>query len=78
MRGESATAGQIGLLLLTILGALILLGLVVSLSCSLSCSGSPGAATLVLLLGLGITIFLSIVVIRAIFKKNKKSNKVIY
>ena len=77
LRGESATAGQVGLVLLTILGAIVLLGLVLTLTCSLSCSGSPGAATLVFLLGLGLTIFLTIVVIRSIFKK-KKSNNVIY
>lgn len=62
-----------GLIILSVIVALGLLFLVASLSCSLSCAGSEGAAVLVGIGGTALIIFLLIITIRAILgKKNKR------
>lgn len=71
---RSSTGGKIALLLLTILVALALLYLVAGWACTLSCNGSEAAATLVGIFGTGLVVFLSIVVIRRIFRKPKKES----
>ena len=77
MRKENATGEQVIFTILTILAALLLLGLVAALSCSLSCSGAEGAAALVAILGVGLVVFLTIIALKAIFKE-KSPKKVIY
>lgn len=55
------------------LGLLVLLVfLVVALSCNLSCSGYPGLALAVLIIGLGGSIFLCFIIGRAIYRKFRK------
>lgn len=71
LKKQRATAGQIGLLLLIIVAAILMLYLLAALSCSLSCSGNEGAATLVMIFGVGLIILGVVIGIRAIFKKNK-------
>ena len=61
--------GKAGLIILCVLLALVLAYGVAALSCSLSCSGSEGAAVVVAILGLAGIVLLSIFVIRAIVRK---------
>ena len=70
--GDAHTAGEAGLIILTILGALGLFVLIASLSCSLSCSGSDTAAAIILLLGTAGIIWLSIFTIRKISHWKRK------
>lgn len=63
---------KVGLIILSVAVALGLLFLVAALSCNLSCDGQGGAAALVLIGGLGLIIFLSIITIRAILGKKKR------
>lgn len=67
--------GKVGLIILCILLAVILAYGVAALSCSLSCSGSEGAATVVAILGLAGIVLLTIFVIRSILRKSKKEKK---
>ncbi len=64
--------------ILIILSALVAAGLlllVTGLACSLSCNGSGGAAVLVGIGGIGLTVFLLIFVIRKINGRKKMKNK---
>jgi predicted membrane channel-forming protein YqfA (hemolysin III family) len=63
--------GKVGLIILSVLAAIGLLYLVAALACNLSCSGAEGAATLVMIGGAGLIVFLLVLVIRSITKKNK-------
>lgn len=61
-------------ILLTVLvavGAILLLGAVGSLSCTLSCNGQEGLAGVVFILGLTGIVILSIVALKAIWRKKK-------
>lgn len=64
---RSASSGEkAALIVVSVLVALLLFFLVASLSCNLSCSGSGGAATVVLIFGTGLIIFLLVRVIKRI------------
>jgi hypothetical protein len=65
-------AGKAALIILTILGAIVLLYVVAALSCSIACSGAEGLAFTVALLGTGLVVFLTVVVIRRIQHGPKK------
>jgi hypothetical protein len=66
---ENTDSGEKAILtILAVLGALVLLYGVLALSCSLACSGAEGAAYLVFFAGLGIIVWLLIVVIRRIHR----------
>jgi len=69
---DMATGAKVGLIILSVLVALGLLYLVAALACNLSCSGSAGAATAVMIGGAGLTVFLLIIVIRGILGRKKK------
>ena len=64
--------GKVALIMLCVLVAIFLAYGVAALSCSLSCSGSEGAATIVAIFGFAGIILLTIFVIRAIVRKSKK------
>ena len=66
---KKTTAGQVFLIILTVLVALALQFLVAALACDLSCSGAEGLAWTVLLLGTALVTFLTVVVIRRIVRK---------
>jgi uncharacterized membrane protein len=73
---ELSTGSKIVLIILSAVVAAALLYLVAALSCTLSCSGSDGAALLVGIGGLALVIFLLVIAIRAINgKKGKKKQK---
>jgi len=67
-----SNGGKAGLIILCVLVAVLLVIGVASLSCSLSCSGSEGAATAVAILGFGGIILLTFFVIRSITRKAKR------
>lgn len=69
---QSADGKKTGLTILASLVAAGLLMLVLSLSCSLSCSGAEGAAVLVLLGGTGLIVFLLIKVLQRINRGPKE------
>ena len=70
---KDATNGErTALIILCILIAIGLLLLVAGLSCNLSCSGSEGAATVVLIFGTGLIIFLLVKVIKRINRGKPK------
>lgn len=64
--------GKIALIILTVLVAIGLAILVAGLACSLSCSGSEAAAVLIAIIGYGAIVFLTILVIRSIVKKERR------
>lgn len=70
--GDMATGAKVGLIILSVLVALGLLYLVGALACGLSCNGSGGAAVAVMIGGVGLTVFLLIIAIRAILGRKKK------
>lgn len=71
---EASSGEKAALIVLTLIVALALLFLVLNLSCSLSCSGSDGAALVVGLLGTALIVFLSVRVIKRISRgKSKKA-----
>ena len=73
---KDATPGErAALIVLSIIVALGLFLLVLSASCSLSCSGSDGAAILVGILGTGLIIFLLVKVIKRINRGGPKKPK---
>lgn len=72
LSGDKRASGEAGLIILAIVAALGLLYLVAALSCSLSCNGSEGAATVVAVLGVAAVIVGLVFVIRSI---NRKSNR---
>lgn len=71
LKQESSDGGGFILGLLTIIGAILLLLLVAALSCAVGCSGSGAGALLVLIGGIGLVIFLSILAFRGISKRNR-------
>jgi hypothetical protein len=73
---KDATPGErTALIVLSIIVAFALFLLVLSASCSLSCSGSDGAALLVALLGTGLIVFLLVKVIKRINRGGPKKPK---
>jgi hypothetical protein len=62
---------KILLTILVVVGAIFLLGLIGSLSCTLSCNGQEGLAGVVFVLGLGGVITLVVITMKAIWKKKK-------
>jgi hypothetical protein len=68
-------AAKTALTILSILVAIGLLGLVAALACDLSCSGAEGAAGVVLIGGLALVIFLTILALRGINGRKKKPRK---
>ena len=63
---EASPGERAALIVLTLIVALALLFLVLNLSCSLSCSGSDGAALVVALLGTALIVFFAVRVIKRI------------
>jgi membrane protein implicated in regulation of membrane protease activity len=70
---DMSEGGKVALIILCVLLALVLAYGVAALSCSLSCSGAEGAAVVVAILGAAGIVFLTIVLIRGILRKSKKS-----
>lgn len=69
----SNTGVKILLILALTLGIVLLLYLIAVWSCSLSCSGQEGAAALVVIGGLALIIWLSIIAVRGILHLGKKN-----
>ncbi len=67
-----SNGAKVGLIILSVLVAIGLFYLVASLACNLSCGGSEGAASIVMIGGTALVIFLLIVAIRAIVGRKKK------
>jgi hypothetical protein len=67
--------GKVGLIILCVLLALVLAYGVAALSCSLSCSGSEGAAVVVAILGLAGIALLTFFLIRGIVRKSRKEKE---
>lgn len=67
---KTDSADRVGLTLLSILGAIALLGLLLILVCDLSCSGQEGAAIAVGVLGTAGVIALFILLMKRIYKKD--------
>jgi hypothetical protein len=72
LSGNKKASGEAGLIILAIIAALGLLFLVASLSCSLSCNGSDGAAIAVVLLGTAAIVLGLVFVIRGINKRSRR------
>lgn len=70
------TVWQVLLLLLSLALAFYLLIIVAYLSCSISCNGSTALATVVLVAGTAVVIFLFILAVKAIFKKQRMARRV--
>lgn len=68
-RSSSSEAGNIILTILVAVGVVILWAVILSLSCSLSCSGNEGMAWIVFIGGTGGLVLLSILAIKAIWKR---------
>jgi len=75
LHGDKARAGDAGLIILTIIGAGLLLYLVAALACTLSCNGSDAAALVVVLLGTAGIVFGLIAVLKAIKRKGRKKEE---
>ncbi len=73
-RAKNVSDGdKAGLIIISVIVALLLLFGIASLACSLSCSGSEALAILVLLLGTGLIIYLLVKTIKRIkFRKKKE------
>ena len=69
---QKSNAGKAALIILTLIVALGLLLLVAGISCELSCSGAEGLAFTVALLGTGLVVFLTVLVIRRIKRGPKQ------
>ena len=69
---DMSTGGQVALIILCVLLALILAYGVAALACSLSCSGAEGAAVIVAIFGLAGIILLTVFLIRRILRKPKR------
>jgi hypothetical protein len=72
---DVSNAGKVALIILSIAVALGLLYLIAALACDLSCSGSEGAATVLMIGGAGLIVFLFILALRAILGKKKRAKK---
>lgn len=75
LAGNKAEGDRVGLIILAIIGALGLLFLLASLSCSIACGGSEGLAIAFLIVGAAGIIWGLIAVIRNIKRNNKKARK---
>jgi hypothetical protein len=64
-----------GLIILSVIVALGILSLIAALACNLSCSGSEGAAIIVMIGGAGLVVFLFILTLKAINGKKKSGKK---
>lgn len=71
LAGDKKTAGQVGLVILTIIGAIGLTYLLAALACSVACSGADGLAILILAVGLTGIIWGTIALINYILKRRK-------
>jgi membrane protease YdiL (CAAX protease family) len=71
-QSDMSNGAKTGLIILCVFAALGLLALVGALACDLSCNGSEAAAVLVLIGGAALIIFLLVIAIKAIKRKNKK------
>lgn len=69
---EMSKGAKVALIVLSVLVAIGLFYLVAALACNLSCGGSEGAASLVLIGGSALIIFFLIIAIRAIVGRKKK------
>jgi len=72
---EPSKEGKVVLIILSVIAALLLIGLVASLACNLSCSGSDAAAVIVGVGGTALVIWLLIIMIRRITGEKKKKIK---
>lgn len=70
---DMSDGAKAGLIILSIAVALGLVYGVAAIACNLSCSGQEGAAAVVMIGGVGVIIFLTVLVIRSIVRKNKKA-----
>jgi hypothetical protein len=66
---ENSKGTKVLLIVLSVLGALLLLYAVAALACSLSCAGSDAAAVIVGVLGVALIVFLLVLAIRGIQHK---------
>lgn len=73
--GDLSKGAKVALIILSVLVALGLLFLVAALACDLSCGGSGFGAVLVALGGVGLTIFLFILALRAISGRKRQPKK---
>lgn len=69
---EPSATGKTFLVVLSVLVALLLIGLVAALACSVGCSGSVAGAYIIAILGTGLIVFLLVGVIRKLNRQNKK------
>ncbi len=72
---EPSPGGKTGLIILSVIVALGLIGLVGSLACTISCGGSEALAIVVLIGGTALVVALLVYVIRRIMGKSKKQIK---
>jgi hypothetical protein len=72
---DVSNAGKVALIILSVAVALGLLYLIAVLACDLSCSGSEGAATVLMIGGAGLVVFLFILALGAILGKKKRQKK---
>lgn len=70
---DPSTAGTVGLIILTILGALVLAYVVAALACSISCGGSEALAVVVAIIGLAAVVLGAIWLIRKIVRKRRRN-----
>lgn len=73
---EMSKGGKTALIILSVLVAIGLLALVAALACNLSCSGSEGAAVMVMLGGGALIIYLLVITIKSIKGKKQKDTEV--
>lgn len=71
----AADSGKTGLVVLSVLVALLLLYLLVVLSCSIACSGSEGLAWAVFIIGTGLIVLLLVRTIRRINRRTVKTSE---
>ncbi|MEO6613596.1 MAG: hypothetical protein ABIT05_12465 [Chitinophagaceae bacterium] len=72
---EPSQGAKTALIILSVIGALLLIYAVAALACSLSCGGSDALAIVVAIGGTALVVWLLIVVIRSITGNKKKKNK---
>ncbi len=69
---EPSEGGKIALIILSVIGALLLIYAIAALACTLSCGGSDALAIIVAIGGTALVVWLTIVVIKSITGKKKK------
>jgi hypothetical protein len=72
---EPSEGGKIALIILSVIGALLLIYAVAALACSLSCGGSDALAIVVAIGGTALVVWLLLVVIKSITGKKKKKTR---